>query len=386
VTSDRASLRLVVSREVREALRRRAVWVASLLALLGTTALMIVPELVGSDGHRTVAVVGPAPAGWSEALTAAGADAGLQVREISVDDAADGRAAVDHGRADVAVVMTDVPAVITKDSQSTTVTVVRRALAIQRTASQLRTAGLSEAQIADALLPAPTRVEVVEADRSGRIAAATVASLGVYLLIFAITTAVANGVAIEKSNRVSEVLLAVVPPRVLLFGKVIGIGLVGLIPFVAGAIPVVVKLSAGGSLPPGTGSILAAGAAWFVLGAALYLLVAGALGALVERQEEVGSAMAGLSVLLVSSYIIGQSAAESPLGTVLAYVPFSSPMVEPARLALGASSATEVIVSLAISCIAVVVAARAASVIYRRAIVRTGRRLHVRDLAGVAAS
>ena len=39
---------------------------------------------------------------------------------------------------------------------------------------------------------------------------------------------VANGVAIEKANRISEVLLAIVRPGPLLFGKVIGVGLVGI--------------------------------------------------------------------------------------------------------------------------------------------------------------
>ncbi len=380
MTSDARLLRLVVSREVGEALRRKAVWIASLLALVGTSALMVVPELVSSGGERTVAVVGQPSKTWTDALTAVANATGVRIRWSSVTSAADARDAVDEGDADVAVVMTDVPVIIAEDPHSATVSAVRSALSTERTAAELRAAGLTPDKISDTLSPAPTRLEVVHTDRGGRIAVATVASLGVYLLFFMITAAVANGVAIEKANRVSEVLLAIVPPRDLLFGKVIGVGIVGVIPFVAGAVPVIVKLSVGGSLPPGTGSVIAASAGWFVLGAALYLVVAGALGALVERQEEVGSALAGLSVILVASYILGQSAADSPLGAVLAYVPFSAPMVEPARVALGVSSLPEVVIALGISCAAVVIAARLASAVYRRAIVRTGRRLHVRDL------
>jgi ABC-2 type transport system permease protein len=142
----------------------------------------------------------------------------------------------------------------------------------------------------------------------------------------------------------------------------------------------VIKLIAGRSLPPGTGAAVAAGAAWFVFGAGLYLLCAGALGALVERQEEVGSAMSSLSVLLVGSYIIGQSAADSSLGRVLALIPFSAPMVEPARLALGVSSGGEVAASLAISAVAVWIMGRVAATIYRRGIVRTGGRLKLREV------
>jgi ABC-2 type transport system permease protein len=90
--------------------------------------------------------------------------------------------------------------------------------------------------------------------------------------------------------------------------------------------------------------------------------------------------VAGLSICLVVSYLVGQSAADSPLGAVLAYVPISSPMVEPARLALGVSSPVEVVISLVISVAAVVLAGRLASTIYRRAVVSTGRRLYLRDV------
>ena len=49
---------------------------------------------------------------------------------------------------------------------------------------------------------------------------------------------VANGTAIEKANRISEVLLAIVRPAALLFGKVIGVGVIGILTILAGAIPV----------------------------------------------------------------------------------------------------------------------------------------------------
>lgn len=372
--------RLVVSREIREALRRRAIWITALVTLLGATALMVVPELIGSDDDRTIVVVGQASAAWPQALDASLASTGLSVEQVVADDIAAARHLVDDGDADVGVVFGNPPVIISKDSSSQMVTVARQALSLDRAVTLLQAAGLDQAQIGEALSPAPARLDVIQSDRGGRLAAATVVSLGVYLLIFMITATVANAVAIEKANRVSEVLLAIVPPRSLLFGKVIGVGLVGVIPLACGAVPVVVKLLAGGSLPPGTGQVVASSAAWFVLGAALYLLMAAALGALVERQEEVGSAMAGLSTLLIASYVIGQSAADSPLGAALAYVPFSAPMVVPARLALGASSATEVTLSLAISVVAVVAAARLASVVYRRGIVRTGRRLRLHEV------
>jgi ABC-2 type transport system permease protein len=184
---------------------------------------------------------------------------------------------------------------------------------------------------------------------------------------------VANGVAIEKANRISEVLLAIVPPSPLLFGKVIGIGLTALAGFAIGASPIVATAAFGDGLPAGMGAALASGAAWLVLGLALYLVVAGALGALVERPEQAGSVMSPLMVVLVASLVVGQSAPDSTVAMILAYIPFSSPVVEPARIAVGASSPVEMAVSLVATLVAVVLAVRIGAAIYRRAIVRTGR-------------
>ena len=72
------------------------------------------------------------------------------------------------------------------------------------------------------------------------------------------------------------------------------------------------------------------GAAWFALGLALYLVMSGSLAALVERQEQAGSAMGPLMAALIGSLIVAQSAPEGALAKVLAYIPFSSPVVEPA--------------------------------------------------------
>jgi ABC-2 type transport system permease protein len=176
------------------------------------------------------------------------------------------------------------------------------------------------------------------------------------------------------------VLLAIVRPAPLLFGKVIGVGLIGLFTLVAGVIPVLVKLVIGGDLPAGLPAGLLAGAAWFVLGTALYLTVAGALGALVERQEEAGSAVAPLSIVLIGSYLVGQSASATSLGAVLSVLPLTSTLVMPSRIAIGAASPGAIVLSLVLGVAAVVVAVRIGAGVYRRAIVRTGRRLKLGEV------
>lgn len=90
--------------------------------------------------------------------------------------------------------------------------------------------------------------------------------------------------------------------------------------------------------------------------------------------------MAPLMVVLIASLVVGQSAPDSAVATVLAYVPLSSPVVEPARIAVGASSPVEMVVSLSVLAASIALAARIGAAVYGRAIVRTGRRLRLADV------
>jgi ABC-2 type transport system permease protein len=176
------------------------------------------------------------------------------------------------------------------------------------------------------------------------------------------------------------VLLAIVPPRALLLGKVIGVGIMGIATLLFGVLPIAIRYAAGGDMPEGIGGVLAAGAIWFALGLAFYLVLSGSLAALVERQEQAGSAMGPLMAALIGSLIVAQSAPEGVLATVLAYIPFSSPVVEPARIAVGVASPPEIVLSLAILFASVVIAVRLGGLVYQRAITRTGRKLSLTEV------
>jgi ABC-2 type transport system permease protein len=376
-----SALGLVVERELREAFRRRSFWIVLGVLVLGASAGMILPEVIGVGTTRyDVAVVdGGAPV--EEAITQAARALELHVQVRTVSDRATAVEEVRAHAVDIAVAGGSRPRVIFRSGVNDRLrAAVQQALGQASARARLEQAGLSPSEVRAVLrAPAPV-VQELDAGRSDRRAAAAIVSILLYLLLLTLMIQVANGTAIEKSNRISEVLLAIVRPGSLLFGKVIGVGLIGLLTLLGGVLPVVVKLVAGGDLPEGLGGAMAGGAAWFVLGLALYLTLAGALGALVERQEEAGSAVAPLSMLLIGSYLVGQSAPESPVARVLAYIPLSSPIVMPSRLALGESSGTEIVVSLALLLASVVVVGRVGATVYRRAVVRTGRRLKLREV------
>lgn len=375
------STRLVAGRELSETFRRKSFWIVLGVMFLASCAAMIVPDLLADDSNPEydVAVIGGDPA-LEATLSAITEQLDIDVEYRDADDVAQAERLVEDDRIDLAFIGGDDPRIVARADQSGRIMVaVRQALTTQATTERLADNGLDEAQITEVLSVPAARLIEVDEESTGRQTTAFVISFVLYLLLLTLMVQVANGVAVEKSNRISEVLLAVVKPSALLFGKVIGVCVVGMVTLLAVAVPVVVKLVVGGSLPPGIGGAIAGSAVWFLLGLALYLTIAGALGALAERQEQTGSVIAPLTFLLIGTFIVAQSSADSVLGTVLAYFPLTSPLMMPFRIALGEAGAIEIIGSLVLLVLSIVAAARIGSTIYSRAIVRTGRKLTLRE-------
>jgi len=377
------SVRLVAGREIRQALRGKSFWVTAALFALASTALMILPEVLGGDDHRSyeVAVV-DIPEVAAEQLAAIVEAAGDELELVDAASVDEARRLVDEDEVHLAIAADgdDVRIIVQAGEEDDLVLLTRQALASAHLVGGLRDAGLGDAEV-EALLSGPTvRVDELDADQESREQAAFLLALSLYFLLFIAMMGVAANVALEKSNRVMEVLLPVAPPGVLLFGKVLGAGAVASATMLAGAAPVLVKLGVGGDLPEGLGAALAGGIVWFLLGAALYLILAGALAALVDRQEDSGVAIGPLSIVLIGAYMLGGTAPESTISRVFGVLPLTSPMVMPARIAVGAASVGEVVASLVLGVLAVVAAARVGGLVYRRAIVRTGRRLKLREV------
>lgn len=375
---------LVAERELRETMRRRTFWVVLAVLFVGSTAAVVVPEVVGDDGTTTyhVAVAGDATS-FGPALVQLGTALDATIEVVAATDAADARQQVDDDHASVGVVLGDAPVIVVRSGEhQRLVGAVSQALASSTLVDRLHDSGLTDDQISTALTaPAPT-IDELDTETASRKGASFALSLVLYLLLLTVMIQVANGIAIEKANRISEVLLAIVRPGPLMFGKVIGVGVTGVIALLTTLAPVLTKLIIGGDLPDGIGGALAGSAIWFALGLTLYLLIAAALGALVERQEEAGAVVSPLTAILVGTFIVSGSGSESLLGTVLAWVPLTSPLIEPTRIAIGASNPIEMVGSVLVLVATIALAARVGSRIYARGIVHTGKRLKLREVLG----
>jgi ABC-2 type transport system permease protein len=191
---------------------------------------------------------------------------------------------------------------------------------------------------------------------------------------------VAAGVVEEKSNRIIEILLSTVRARQLLFGKVIGIGLLGLIQLVlvSGAAVAAVFKTQVVAVPSVEVASVLGGLLWFVLGYVFFALIFAAGGSMVSRQEDLGAVVAPISVLLVGTYLAYFWVAANPtnpIAVLLSLLPPFAPVLMPARMATGDAAAWQVILAVALMLAAIAGMNWLAARIYLNSVLRVGSRV-----------
>jgi len=388
------SVRLVAAREIVERMRSRVfLVVTSLLALIGVAAV-VVPRIVGDDDRPsyTLVLTGQAPVRFAEAMENLAVGADFTVRLDAADDRAGAEVAVRDGDADAAVDFgsgadgTRSVVLVGEDTSGELLGSVDQATTVAGIAAALDNAGLSDREIDDALgAPPPERVEVADPDRQEEAFVGFLITVALYVALLVGGNQVAQGVAVEKSSRIAEVLLGTIQAPQLMAGKIIGIGLLVGGQLLALATPIVVGalVTTSVDLPDDLASDVAVGLMWFVLGFALYSAAYAALGALVDRLEELQSATTPLTMLLVAGYLVSITLSgrlDDPLAVAASLFPLTAPLVMPLRWAAGSASLAELVLAVVLTALTAVLLIRTGGVVYRRAIIRGGRRLRLREV------
>jgi ABC-2 type transport system permease protein len=260
--------------------------------------------------------------------------------------------------------------------------------AIQLAVVRERAAAAGLRPEAAAALLAPVPVSSVElghvAGRSPGDETAVIVMTGVLFFCIAIFGAmVLNGVLEEKASRVVEVLLARIPARALLAGKIAGIGLLGLAQIAVTALAALAAVTIAGSVevPAIRASVLAWAVAWFVLGYALYATVYGALGSLGSRAEDAQAVAGPVMVVLPVAYFASFFMIAQPASTaarMISYFPLTAPMAMPGRIAMGAAAWWEPVLAAVLTIAAIIGLILLAGRIYTAAILHGGPRLSLR--------
>ena len=375
---------LVAERGMVENVRSRTFKVVTAMLLVLSAAAVILPQLLRSDETTyTLATTAQAPADLVAALDAAATTADFTVRyEVRADDAGV-RQAVRDGDATAGLVG---DTLYTSMASGTFPVLVAQSMVALEASRRLIEAGLSPAQIADVQSVQPPRQVDVGKVEDARAVVGFAVGIVLFMALTFAGNAIATTVAMEKSTRISEVLLAVLRPSQVLVGTVAAVGAVTLLQLLVLVTPlaVAVQVMQDVELPPIAGGDLAIAIIWFVLGFVLYAFLFAAAASLVDKITEVSSAILPVTLILTVSYLIAITVvagnSEGVWGVVASMFPFTAPIAMPVRWAGGQVPVYQLLLAMALTVATSVLLVWMASAIYRRALVITGRRVKVREL------
>jgi ABC-2 type transport system permease protein len=382
-----ATILLIAGRELRTRLKAKSFVYGTLGLLVVIGGYLALSAWLANSSGPTIAVSGSAtqlrPA--IEAV-AKSIDKDLKVKAVEEDK---GRQQVRDGDLDALVLdASSTPNVVVNEELDSSVRGVLDTVLQQRALqTELTKAGANAAEVQQAVAAAGVRVHTLtkpDPDKDQRLVLASVAMGLLYIALITYGSAIAQGVVEEKTSRVVEVLLATVRPWHLLFGKLLGIGLVGLVQLVIlGAVGLLGGTASGQLTLPGTGAatfgVLIIG---YLLGFFLFASLFAAAGALVARYEDLQSVITPLIMTLAVVFVLGLNLLirdpRSGLVEALSLIPPFSTILMPARIVLGVAPVWEIALSLVLTIGALILVIRLAGTVYRRGILHTGSRLSLR--------
>jgi ABC-2 type transport system permease protein len=218
-----------------------------------------------------------------------------------------------------------------------------------------------------------------------------------YIMIFGSSSLMLNSITGEKQNRVIEILMTSVTPTQMLTGKIIALGLTGLLQTVVWSSAGLALLRISGQslgLPASFQlpvSILVWGAVFFVLGYGLYGSLMAGLGALVPNLKEASQATMVMIVpmiipLIFISNLISDS--NGVLSIVLSLVPLTSPVAMMTRLSAGSVPAWQLACAVILLLVSIALAIRSVAGFFRAQNLLSGQafsmKLFFKALAGRA--
>jgi ABC-2 type transport system permease protein len=334
--------KLVAAREIKVKLRDKTFIFSTIFFLLFTVGSAVLPSLLGG-GPSTVAV---ADQGFAATLRTAG----LAVRLVADDAAAE--KLVRDGDADAAVVAG--PAVLAmKDSPDDVVT---------------------------ALSTAPP-VRLLDADAVNPFLAFIVPfglAFVFFFTNFLFGLQIAQSVTEEKQTRIVEILVASVPARALLAGKVAALTLLAFCQVTLIAVVALIGARLAG-VDRGVMRLLEPAVGWFLPFFALGFLMLAALwaavGALAARQEDINGISQPVQMAVMLPFFAVIFLLDNPAAMkILSYVPFSAPVAMPVRLFSGEAAWWEPIIALLVLAVTAVALLAGGARLYEGSLLRTNGR------------
>jgi ABC-2 type transport system permease protein len=359
------AIRVIAGREVSVKLRDKAFIGSTVFMLVLVTAATLIPVLlqqrvpsirVAVQGAAAVEVVDLAAQLGHDAQDAGTAlppalavfgEGGLpaaDVTSVEVEPGGDVQQLVLDGDVAAAVVGETIADLTVLGAQSVPdeLDVLLRAasseLQVQQAAAE---AGLSADQVSSLTSPVMPSTQLLEARPTGAVPPELLVLVFAFLFYLSVLTfgmSIAQSVVEEKQSRVIELLVAALPVRWLLAGKVLGNTVMAL-----GQIVVILGAGLAGATVAGQGEVVrqvlgASGwfVAFFLLGFVMLACLWAVAGSLASRIEDLQATTVVMQVLVIVPFFAALFAMDpGPLQRVLSYVPFTAPLLMPARVVLG---------------------------------------------------
>ena len=209
-------------------------------------------------------------------------------------------------------------------------------------------------------------------------------------VIMAYGQLIMRGIIEEKNSRIVELLISSTTPKAVFFGKIFGIGLVGLSQVGTWiALTVAYLFLSPWTVPAHYLAFLSPSLAvyfvlFFVLGYFSFAILFSLVGAAVNTDEEAQHLSAPISYLLFVPFLLGITMvtqnADSPVVVVLSLIPFMSPMIMFMRISMALPPFWQILAALASSVLSIWVLVRAGARIFRVGILMYGKRPTLREI------
>ncbi|WP_138754199.1 ABC transporter permease [Paenibacillus sinopodophylli] len=284
---------------------------------------------------------------------------------------------------------------------------IQNGLQVIRQGTILKDAGLSTEQLA--LLNAPIEIASVQISATegagnmgeGKTKEEQAVNMGlVYFIVILLFMAImitgqmiASEITAEKSSRVMELLITSVSPLKQMFGKIVGMFLVGLIQITAYVLVIVINVK----LPHNNEMLekynidlslidpmlLIYSVLFYLTGYFLFATLFAAVGSIVSRTEDLGQAVLPITMLSLGGFYISIFSISSPdsmLVQVSSFIPFFAPFVMLLRLGLTDPPVWQVLGSIGILLVTIYASVWISAKIYRTGVLMYGKRPTFKEL------
>jgi ABC-2 type transport system permease protein len=198
---------------------------------------------------------------------------------------------------------------------------------------------------------------------------------------------IATEVTAEKSSRVMELLITSISPLKQMFGKVIGMFLLGLTQLACLAVVVAINIQ----LPNNSGfleknniklsdiplSLFVYFILFFILGFFLFAMLYAAVGSLISRTEDLAQSVLPVTFLMLGSFYIGIFGLNSPTSgfvTAMSFVPFFTPLIMFLRIGMTDPAGWEIAVAIAGLLVTIVLVGWISAKMYRVGVLMYGKK------------